>query len=128
VTSNLYVAYTCDMDAAEDLLRRAYAAFNARNVEAAVALMAEGVDWPNGMDGGRVHGRDAVRAYWRRQFGMIDSRVEPEAFRQADGRVEVRVRQVVRNLGGDVLSDGYVQHAYTLRDGLVTRMDIEPVL
>jgi hypothetical protein len=78
------------------------------------------------MEGGREHGREAVRTYWTRQFGMIDSHVEPEAFAQVDGRVEVRVHQVVRDLDGDVLSDGYVQHAYTLRDGLVTRMDIEP--
>ncbi len=114
------------MDADEELLRRAYAAFNARDVEAAVALMHEDVDWPNGMEGGRVHGRDGVRAYWTRQFGLIDAHVDPEAFRHADGRVEVRVHQVVRNLDGDVLSDGHVQHAYTLRDGLVERMDIEP--
>ena len=49
-----------------------------------------------------------------------------KAFRRTAGRVEVRVHQVVRNPEGDVLSDGYVQHAYTLRDGLVARMDIEP--
>jgi ketosteroid isomerase-like protein len=113
------------MDADEELLRRAYSAFNARDVEGALALMHEDVDWPNGMEGGREHGRDAVRAYWTRQFGMIDSHVEPEAFRHVGGRVEVRVHQVVRGLDGSVLSDGYVQHAYTLRDGRVARMDIE---
>jgi hypothetical protein len=114
------------VDAGEQLLREAYAAFNARDVEAAVALMQPDVDWPNGMEGGRVHGVDAVRAYWTRQFGLIDSHVEPESFRHAGGRIEVRVHQVVRGLDGAVLSDGYVQHAYTLRDGLVARMDISP--
>jgi ketosteroid isomerase-like protein len=113
------------MDADEQLLRRAYAAFNERDIESAVALMREDVDWPNGMEGGRVHGRGAVRAYWTRQFGMIDSHVEPEDFVRAGGRVEVRVHQVVRDLAGTILSDGYVRHAYTLRDGVVARMDIE---
>jgi hypothetical protein len=32
---------------AEEILRKAYRAFNARDVEAAVALMDEDVDWPN---------------------------------------------------------------------------------
>lgn len=111
---------------AEDTLRRAYEAFNARDIDGALALMHPEVDWPNGMEGGRVHGHDEVRAYWERQFGMIDSRVEPEAFiEQADGRVTVNVHQHVRDLDGAVLSDGHVRHVYTLRDGLVSAMEIE---
>jgi hypothetical protein len=39
--------------------------------------------------------------------------------------VAVEVHQVVRDLRGDVLSDGRVIHVYRLRDGLVARMDIE---
>ena len=110
----------------EALLRRAYAAFNARDVEAALALMRPDVDWPNGMEGGRVAGRDAVRAYWTRQFGLIDSRVEPEAFAtRDDGRVAVDVHQIVRSPGGDLISDGRVVHVYAIDDGLVARMDIE---
>jgi hypothetical protein len=110
----------------EELLRRAYAAFNARDIDAAVALMHPDVDWPNGMDGGRERGRDAVRAYWTRQFELIDSHVEPVGFDVDDeGRVVVDVDQVVRNLEGDVLSEGRVRHVYTLREGLVARMDIE---
>ena len=81
LTSNSQVAYTRRMDADEELLRRAYAAFNARDVEAAVALMREDVDWPNGMEGGRVHGRNGVRAYWTRQFGLIDARRRPRGLR-----------------------------------------------
>jgi ketosteroid isomerase-like protein len=115
------------MDTDEQLLRQAYAAFNGRDIEGAVALMREDVDWPNGMEGGRVQGHDGVRAYWTRQFAMIDSHVEPEGFVHAGGRIEVRVHQVVRDLDGTVLTDGYVQHAYTVRDGLVARMDIEDV-
>jgi organic hydroperoxide reductase OsmC/OhrA len=110
----------------EALLRRAYAAFNARDIDAALGLMAPGVDWPNGMEGGRVAGREAVRAYWTRQFGLIDSHVEPNAFTaRDDGRVAVDVHQVVRSLDGDVISDGRVVHVYAIEDGLVARMDIE---
>lgn len=83
------------------------------------------VDWPNGMEGGRELGHAAVRDYWTRQFRLIDSRVEPVGFTpREDGTVVVDVHQVVRDLDGHLLSDGHVQHVYTLRDGLVSRMDI----
>ena len=111
----------------EDLLRQAYAAFNARDIDAALASMHPDVDWPNGMEGGRVRGHDEVRAYWQRQFELIDSHVEPEAFEElADGRVSVSVHQRVRDPNGNVVSDGHVRHVYELRDGLVARMDIDP--
>jgi hypothetical protein len=106
-------------------LRRAYEAFNARDIEGALALMQPGVDWPNGMEGCRELGHEAVRAYWTRQFGLIDSHVEPVGFSEdEEGRVVVDVDQVVRNLEGEVLSEQRVQHVYTLRDGLIVRMDI----
>ena len=114
-------------DEREELLRGAYAAFNVRDIERALVLMHPDVDWANGMEGGRVHGHDAVREYWTRQFGTIDPHVEPEEFTAtADGAVAVKVRQLVRNLDGEVTADSYVTHVYRFRDGLVERMDIEP--
>jgi cation diffusion facilitator family transporter len=116
---NLRVAYDDGMFA--DL----YAAFNARDIDAVLAHLAPDVDWPNGMEGGRELGRDAVRAYWERQFGMIDSHVEPVSISEReDGTVAVDVHQIVRSLAGEVVSDSRVVHTYTLRDGLVARMDI----
>jgi hypothetical protein len=110
----------------ERLLRRAYAAFNARDIDAALALMHPDVDWPNGMEGGRELGHAAVRAYWTKQFGMIDSHVEPVGFeRDEDGRIAVDVHQVVRDPEGTVLSDGRVRHVYTFRHGLVSHMEIQ---
>jgi len=83
------------------------------------------VDWPNGMEGGREQGRAAVRDYWTRQFGMIDSHVEPERLTADDeGRITVDVHAVVRDLDGNVISDGHIQHVYTFRDGLVSHMEI----
>ena len=109
----------------ERLLRRAYEAFNARDIEAAIALMHPDVDWPNAMEGTRVHGHAAVRDYWTRQFEMIQSRVEPQGFSaDADGRVVVDVHQVVHDTAGELLADATVEHVYTIRDGLVTRMDV----
>jgi ketosteroid isomerase-like protein len=113
-------------DEREELLRGAYAAFNARDIERALVLMDADVDWPNGMEGGRVRGHDEVREYWTRQFGLIDSNVEPVGFETLDdGRVAVRVHQVVRDTGGALLSDSHVRHVYSFREGLVATMVIE---
>lgn len=109
----------------EALPRQAYAAFNARDIDAAVALMDPNVDWPNAMEGGRVHGHAGVRAYWRRQFAALDPHVEPQRFaREPDGRVAVDVHQLVRDLRVDLLADRMVQHVYRLRGGLVVHMEI----
>jgi cation diffusion facilitator family transporter len=116
---NLRVAYDAGM------LRDLYAAFNARDIDAVLEHLTEDVDWPNGMEGGRVHGREAVREYWVRQFTLIASRVEPvEIDERPDGTVAVDVHQVVRTPDGEPLSDSRVVHTYTFRDGLVSRMDI----
>ena len=110
----------------EARLRSLYAAFNARDIDATLAGMTADVDWPNGWQGGRERGHDAVRAYWMRQWAELDPRVEPLSIAtRADGRVAVDVHQVVRDREGTLLSDGRVVHVYEQRDGLVARMDIE---
>jgi hypothetical protein len=110
----------------EELLQSLYDAFNARDIDAVLAAMTEDVDWPNAWEGGRLRGPDAVREYWTRQWAAIDPRVDPvEIAPRADGRLAVEVRQVVRDLDGEVVAAGTVMHLYTLRDGLVARMDVE---
>ena len=107
-------------------LRGVYAAFNARDIDAVLDAMADDVDWPNAWEGGRIRGREAVRAYWTRQWAAIDPHVEPTAIgSEPDGRIAVRVHQIVRDLDGELLVDSYVRHVYTLKDGFVTRMDVE---
>jgi ketosteroid isomerase-like protein len=112
--------------AAEDTLRQAYEAFNARDIEAAVGLMHPEVDWPNAWEGGRVIGREAVRSYWTRQFESILSTVEPERFvHEPDGSVTVTVHQVVRDAKtNEVQADTRVRHRYWLEGELVTRMEV----
>ena len=107
------------------ILEKAYAAFNARDIDVVLAALHADVDWPNGMEGGSVHGHDGVRDYWTRQWGVIDPHVEPLRFEaDEDGRTVVHVRQVVRDLDGNVVADGMVQHVYLIEDGLVRSMEI----
>jgi ketosteroid isomerase-like protein len=114
------------MPEAELVLRSAYRAFNARDVEAAIDLMHPEVDWPNAWEGGRVVGRAAVRDYWKRQFAAISSKVEPEGFtEEADESITVDVHQVVHDAStGELISDSRVRHRYRVEDALVVRMDV----
>ena len=112
---------------AKRLLGRAYALFNERDIEGVLKLMHPDVDWPHGMEGGYVHGHEAVREYWTRQFGMIDSSVTPTGYSfNPDGRIVVSVQQVVRNLDGTLISEQMVEHVYLIADGLVEHMEIRP--
>ena len=108
-----------------DLLRHAYREFNARNIDTVLAAMHPEVEWANGMEGGYVHGKDAVRAYWTRQFGMLDPHVEPLRIDKNErGEFVVEVHQMVRDLKGNLLLDTVVYHVYRIRDSLIERMDI----
>ena len=109
----------------QEILTRAYEAFNARDIDTVLTSMHPDVDWANGMEGGRVHGHEGVRAYWTRQWGLIDPHVEPMGFgMEEEGGIIVDVHQVVRDLAGTILSDTMVKHVYVMREGLVERMDI----
>ena len=73
-----------------ELLRAAYAAFNARDIDAALATMAPDVVWPKAFKGGFARGHQEVRAYWTEQWSEIDPSVEPVSFRpEGDGRTLV---------------------------------------
>jgi len=114
-----------DIDELE-LLTAAYRDFNARRIDAVLARMQPDVDWPNGMEGGRVHGHEEVRAYWTRQWTLLDPHVDPvDMHIQPDRRVRVQVHQVVHDLAGNLLADSAVHHVYSFRDGLIERMEIE---
>jgi hypothetical protein len=117
---------TDDLTAERELLTGAYTDFNARNLNAVLARMQPDVLWPNGMEGGFVHGLEGVRDYWTRQWAILDPHVEPRAIvPDAAGRLVVEVHQVVRDLAGNLILDTIVHHAYRLREGLIERMDIE---
>ncbi|HLJ14379.1 MAG TPA: nuclear transport factor 2 family protein [Bryobacteraceae bacterium] len=108
-----------------NLIHEAYRAFNARDMDAALATMQPNVEWPNGMEGGTVDGRNGVRSYWTRQWDMINPRVDPVKV-EADGhgRIVVGVHQVVRDLSGKILLDRMVEHVYLFEDGLIRSMEI----
>ena len=110
------------------LLRAAYAAFNARDIANALALMTPDVVWPKAFKGGFVRGPEEVRAYWTEQWSEINPHVEPVSFYPEEaGRLLVDVHQVVRDLDGVVLADEHVGHRFAFENGLIRAMEVGPV-
>jgi hypothetical protein len=106
------------------LIAAAYAAFNRGDIDGAVTLMSESVSWPKASEGGRVVGKEEIRAYWTRQWKEFDPQVEPVEMIDREGsKTDVRVHQLGKNLNGDVLSETDVWHVYTIENGLIERMD-----
>ena len=107
------------------VIEQAYSAFNKRDIDGALALMTHDVSWPRASEGGKVVGKEEIRAYWTRQWGEFDPHVEPLAITEGDGgKVRVRVHQIVKSLQGDVLSDSEVLHVFTVKSGLIAAMDL----
>lgn len=105
------------------LIRKAYAAFNGRDIDSALSTMHPKVQWPKAFEGGYANGYDQIRSYWTRQWTEIDPRVEPVAIcERPDGTLEVSVHQQVKDLQGKVLFDGLVRPVYTLETDLLRRM------
>ena len=109
-------------------LRTAYAAFNARDIDAALATMTPDVAWPKAFKGGFVDGPAEIRAYWTEQWSEINPHVEPVSFHPEDaGRILVVVHQVVRGLDGTLLADEHVGHRFTFEQGLIRKMEVGPL-
>lgn len=114
--------------AQETLVRRMYEVFSTDEREAFMRrCLAPDVDWPNVLDGVRLHGREAVRAYWARQFAAGHPLVRLEGLRRdADGEAVVAtVRPGVLDASGERWAGETVEHVYRFDgDGLVARMDV----
>lgn len=116
-----------------DLIKGMYVCFNARDIDGVLATLTEDVAWANGMEGGHVHGREAVRDYWTRQWAVVSPRVEPIAFRHTkEGAIAVEVIQSIFDLNGQPLSgqshglkDKTVTHVFHVNNEQVTRFDIQ---
>jgi hypothetical protein len=112
----------------EALLRRMYEVFSTDDREAFMdQCLAPDVDWPNVLDGVRLHGREAVRAYWARQFAASHPLVRLEGLQPDDNgeAVVATVRPGMRDASGDQWAPETVEHVYRFdTDGLVTRMDV----
>ncbi|MFK0331335.1 nuclear transport factor 2 family protein [Rhizobium sp. NPDC090275] len=115
------------------LISHIYDRFNARDIDAVLAVLTDDVAWANGMDGGHVHGHQALRDYWTRQWSIVSPHVEPVSVRRtADGRIAAEVVQTITDLDGKPLQgqshglrDKTVVHLFQMAGDKIARFDIE---
>lgn len=111
-----------------DLIKKAYAAFNERDIDKTLSTMQPTVQWSKAWEGGYISGHDEIKKYWTRQWTELNPNVEPIGFNERqNGSLEVAVHQSVKDLQGETMFDGTVKHIYTFENGLIKTMDIEPV-
>lgn len=112
----------------EEIIQKAYFAFNERNMETALSTMQEDVQWSKAWEGGYIIGHSEIKEYWTRQWSEINPKVDPVGFiDRENGSLEVTVQQNVKDLQGNLVFDGLVKHVYKFQDGLIKTMDIELV-
>lgn len=110
----------------QETIQQMYAAFNERDIDGVLQFFTPDVAWPNGWEGGYVQGQEEVRHYWTRQWAEIDPFVTPEDYHQLpDGRVQVSVRQLIKDFDGNTIADSMVKHIYEFEGGLIKKMVIE---
>ena len=109
-----------------EIIKKAYAAFNSRDIDSILQVMHPEVKWSKAWEGDYATGHAEVRAYWERQWAEINPQVTPVGFRIRDnGSLEVEVDQLVKDLEGNILFDGKVKHIYVINGGLLEQMNIE---
>ncbi len=109
----------------QQFLQNLYDAFNKREIETIISLMRPDVKWANGVEGGFVYGRDAVREYWTNQFKDIQPELETLKFEtDENNRNIVTVHQIIRDLKGYLLADATVHQIFTIEDGLISLYEI----
>ncbi len=110
----------------QDLIKKAYSAFNSRDIDTALSTFHSDVQWPKAFEGGYVIGHNEIREYWTRQWTEINPNVEPiRITARQNGTIEVEILQIVKDLKGDIIFEGIVKHIYTIQDNLLQKMDIE---
>lgn len=110
----------------QNIIEQAYIAFNKRDIPGVLKLMHPDVHWPKAFEGSYVSGHEKVKDYWQKQWTEINPHVEPKEYKtRADGSFAVAVHQVVKDLDGNILADGYVKHVYKFEDGLIREMNVE---
>jgi hypothetical protein len=110
------------MSSNQQLLQNLYDAFNKREIETIISVMHPDVKWANGLEGGFVYGRDAVREYWINQFKNIQVQLETLKFEMDEkNRNVVTVHQIVKDLQGNLLADMTVNQIFTIENGALAQ-------
>jgi len=102
------------------LLISLYDAISRQDVDGVLSVMHPDVDWPDTIEGGRVLGREAMRAYWSSQFEIIRPSLSMVEFEERpDGSVLTRVIYTRYALDGALWDDQIEGNLFRFEDNLI---------
>jgi len=112
-----------------DTIHRGLEAFNARDFDAAISLLAEDVVWASFLSrtqGEYLHGREEVRTAWESQVDVLDLRAEAlEYIPVGDDKVVVPMRMIGQGRGSEMTIAASIVWLWTLgEDGLGTSVEV----
>lgn len=117
-----------DHEAVMTALREGYELFSREGIEGWLDILDPEIEWTEGEDVPEVEvyrGIEGVIKQQREYEQAFESlRLEPQDFLAAGDRLLVWVRLTLRGRGSGVEVEGRAGHLWTLRDGMVRRMEM----
>jgi ketosteroid isomerase-like protein len=115
------------MSAATDLIVRYYDALGRRDIEAVMAVMHPDVSFNDFLEGGELTGVSAVTAFHQRMFDTLAPDFDLIAVSvQPDHRLRAEMQVATRDRMGHLWSDTRSYALYTLVDGLIHGIELQP--
>jgi ketosteroid isomerase-like protein len=111
-----------------DVVRAIYAAIAERDWEAGFSLLSDDFEWhepAQAFHGGTHSGFEGIRQRLEEQLEVFDEfTIEPEEIHERGDRVAVPVRQRARGGASGVELEIRIGHLWTVRDGMIARLDV----
>jgi hypothetical protein len=112
------------MDGRQAMLTRLYEALSRRDIPGALETLHADADLPDQLEGGRIVGHEALRAYWLGAFDLIVSESAVASFQPtSEDEGIVRVHHHVTGVEGGLWTDSETAYRVWFRDGLIARME-----
>jgi hypothetical protein len=113
------------MSAGEDLIVRLHQALDRQDLDAVMAMFHPEARFGDPLDDGEIVGPAGVRAFYRRLFDTLSPGVDVLAVTALpDGRLQAELQVSVRDRAGKFWSDSKTLATYTLRDGLISAVEL----
>jgi ketosteroid isomerase-like protein len=110
-----------------EIVRAAFDAWNTEGIDAFARFVADDIEWievGGRLDRPRSMGWETLRVGLESLYETWEYyRLEPEALREADGRVVAVLREVARGRTSGVEVEGEWGYVITLRDGRIAHVD-----
>jgi uncharacterized protein (TIGR02246 family) len=110
-----------ERSAQQAVLAKAYEAVNAQDLVGVRDTLHPDATWPDTLEGGRLHGREAILAHFEQLFALTRPNIQLiRIVDETDGALDVEVQLLVQDHKGHIWSDTRARLTYRFADGLLS--------